>query len=145
MVSLETMGYYTDEPNSQSIPLFYRFIYPGLYNRLKTNDFEGNFSTAVCTYNAEDFCNHYEAAASGLNLEVYSVQIPNLPQFRSLFLDLFLSDHTPFLLKDIPSLMITDTAYLRTPNYHRPSDTRDTVNEEFIAKQANSLLGVLSN
>ena len=144
MVSLETMGYYSEKSNSQSIPRFYNLLFPDLYNRLKESGFKGNFSAVVCSNNAVVFCNNYESAASGMNLEVYTIPVPGNRYLRSLFIDLFRSDHTPFLLKGIPSLMITDTANFRSPHYHLASDTRETVNEEFIAKQANSLLNILS-
>ncbi len=145
MVSLETMGYYSNEPNTQSIPAFYDWAYRGLYNRLKSNQFRGNFSSSVCTYNADDFCDKYESYASSQNLEVYTIYVPTLYFIRNFFLDLFRSDHTPFLLEGIPAVMITDSANFRSPNYHKPRDTRDNVNAEFIAKQANALLRVISN
>ena len=30
--------------------------------------------------------------------------------------------------------MITDTAFLRNPNYHLPTDTADTLNYQFLAE-----------
>ncbi len=47
-----------------------------------------------------------------------------------------LSDHSPFWDKGFPALMITDTAFLRNPNYHLPSDTINTLNFEFMKKVA---------
>lgn len=144
MISLETMGYYSSQPNTQTIPILYEWGYRSLYNRLRSNQFKGNFSASVCTNNAKDFCNKYESYASSINQEVYSVYIPDLPLLRNFFLDLFKSDHTPFLLAGIPAVMITDSAYFRTPNYHKPTDVRETVNAGFIAKQANAILAILN-
>jgi aminopeptidase YwaD len=47
-----------------------------------------------------------------------------------------LSDHSPFWDQGFPALMITDTAFLRNPNYHLPSDTIETLNFEFMRKVA---------
>ena len=47
---------------------------------------------------------------------------------------LFLSDHSSFWKYGFPALMITDTAFLRNPHYHSPTDTADTLNFEFLAK-----------
>lgn len=47
---------------------------------------------------------------------------------------MFLSDHSSFWRKGIPALMITDSAFLRNPHYHLPSDTPETLNYEFLAK-----------
>jgi Zn-dependent M28 family amino/carboxypeptidase len=47
-----------------------------------------------------------------------------------------LSDHSPFWDQGFPALMVTDTAFLRNPNYHLPSDTIDTLDFEFMRKVA---------
>lgn len=46
---------------------------------------------------------------------------------------LFLSDHSSFWRYGFPAIMVTDTAFLRNPNYHLPSDTADTLNYSFLA------------
>lgn len=46
---------------------------------------------------------------------------------------LFLSDHSSFWRYGFPGIMVTDTAFLRNPNYHLPSDTADTLNYTFLA------------
>ena len=47
-----------------------------------------------------------------------------------------LSDHSPFWDQGYPALMVTDTAYLRNPNYHLPTDTLETLDFEFMRKVA---------
>jgi hypothetical protein len=47
-----------------------------------------------------------------------------------------LSDHSPFWDHGFPALMITDTAFLRNPNYHLPSDRMETLDFEFMRKVA---------
>jgi hypothetical protein len=47
-----------------------------------------------------------------------------------------LSDHSPFWDHGLPALMITDTAFLRNPNYHLPSDEMETLDFEFMRKVA---------
>lgn len=42
------------------------------------------------------------------------------------------SDHGPFWLRDLPALLLTDTANFRNPHYHRASDTPDTLNPDFL-------------
>lgn len=46
---------------------------------------------------------------------------------------LFLSDHSSFWKAGFPALMVTDTAFLRNPHYHKESDTPDTLNYIFLA------------
>jgi hypothetical protein len=47
-----------------------------------------------------------------------------------------LSDHSTFWDQGFPALMVTDTAFLRNPNYHLPSDKMETLNFEFMQKVA---------
>jgi Zn-dependent M28 family amino/carboxypeptidase len=69
-----------------------------------------------------------------------------IPQLPSQFLLVYgngegmeearLSDHSPFWDQGFPALMVTDTAFLRNPNYHLPSDSIETLDFEFMRKVA---------
>ncbi len=73
----------------------------------------------------------------------FKTQIPQLP---SEFLvvsgngmgmdEVRLSDHSPFWDQGFPALLVTDTAFLRNPNYHLPTDTMETLDFEFMRKVA---------
>lgn len=43
------------------------------------------------------------------------------------------SDHVPFWRASLPAVQITDTANMRNPHYHKPSDTPDTLDYGRIA------------
>jgi len=70
----------------------------------------------------------------------------HIPQLPSEFLtvpgngegmeEVRLSDHSPFWDQGFQALMVTDTAFLRNPNYHLPSDTMETLDFEFMRKVA---------
>ena len=47
-----------------------------------------------------------------------------------------LSDHTPFWYQGIGAVMVTDTAFLRNPHYHRPSDVPSTLDATFFTAVA---------
>jgi Zn-dependent M28 family amino/carboxypeptidase len=47
-----------------------------------------------------------------------------------------LSDHASFWDAGFPAVMITDTAFLRNPHYHQPSDTLDTLDLPFLTQVA---------
>jgi aminopeptidase YwaD len=47
-----------------------------------------------------------------------------------------LSDHSTFWDQGFPALMVTDTSFLRNPNYHLASDIMETLNFEFMQKVA---------
>ncbi|MEK6586719.1 MAG: M28 family peptidase, partial [Nitrospirota bacterium] len=53
------------------------------------------------------------------------------------------SDHTSFWEQGFPAVMLTDTANFRNPHYHRPTDTLDTLNLDFIASVAEGLMAAV--
>ena len=50
-----------------------------------------------------------------------------------------LSDHASFWDAGFPALMVTDTAFMRNPNYHLPGDTIETLDFRFMAELVKSL------
>ena len=78
-----------------------------------------------------------------------------LPAFRTIGLEVPLggekvfpvlarSDHVPFWNQGIPALMWTDTSEFRNPNYHRPTDTPDTVDYSFLRNVAQLLVACVA-
>lgn len=122
MISLEMLGYKNEEPGSQSYPPYVDATkYPN------SGDFiavAGNEPSAPLTH----------AIADSMDRAVPSLSVERLvvPGRGDQFREVTLSDHFPFWENDIPAVMITDTAFLRNPNYHKPSDTLETLNPEFI-------------
>jgi hypothetical protein len=47
-----------------------------------------------------------------------------------------LSDHSTFWDHGFPALLVTDTSFLRNPNYHLPSDSMETLDFEFMQNVA---------
>ncbi len=43
------------------------------------------------------------------------------------------SDHAPFWDRDVPAVLVTDTADLRSPHYHQPTDTPAHLDVDFFA------------
>lgn len=50
--------------------------------------------------------------------------------------DVLRSDHAPFWYKGVGAVLVTDTANLRSPHYHQPSDTLATIDRSFFAGAA---------
>ncbi len=49
------------------------------------------------------------------------------------------SDHVPFWELGFPAVLVTDTANLRNPHYHEPSDLPDTLDYEFLGAVSRGL------
>jgi Zn-dependent M28 family amino/carboxypeptidase len=54
-----------------------------------------------------------------------------------------LSDHGAFWAAGWPALLVTDTAFLRNPHYHRASDTPDTLDYGFLRRSAQKVTEAL--
>ena len=50
--------------------------------------------------------------------------------------DTLRSDHAPFWYRGVGAVLLTDTANLRTPHYHQPSDTAATLDKSFFTASA---------
>ncbi|MFW2437843.1 MAG: M28 family peptidase [Arenicellales bacterium] len=130
MVSLETMGFYSDEEGSQMYPAPLDRYYPS----------QGNFIAFVSDSTSRKFVRdfaglfrqHAEIASQGATLPV------------SLVPDVLRSDHETYVLRGIPGLMVTDTANFRFPDYHKSSDKVDSVNIENLARVVQGLIGAVN-
>jgi Zn-dependent M28 family amino/carboxypeptidase len=90
----------------------------------------GNFLAAVGDGNSRALLKVVErAAAQVLPLETLAV-----PMKGWLVPDVRRSDNARFWDAGYPALMVTDTADLRNPHYHRASDTPDTLDYGFMGK-----------
>ena len=71
------------------------------------------------------------------NLPVYSINAP------AMIAGIDFSDHRNYWKFGYPALMISDTAFYRSDNYHTPKDTPDTLDYEKMAKVMEGVLGMV--
>ena len=116
MLCLESVGYFRNEANSQYIPLSLKFMgYSTTGNYL---GIVGNWSSRPLVQGLE------RAIKAGCTLPV---AILAAPMVGTLVPEARLSDHANFWDEGYQAVMLTDTAFLRNPNYHTPQDTIDTL------------------
>jgi Zn-dependent M28 family amino/carboxypeptidase len=127
MLSLEMLGYRDPTPGSQRYPAGLEKLYP---NRGDYIGIIGNWPTWGDLLKLQrDFqkvgipCCWLPAGQRGLIL----------PATR-------LSDHSPFWDAGYPAVMVTDTAFLRNPHYHKLSDTLETLDLDFLSGVCRGLM-----
>jgi Zn-dependent M28 family amino/carboxypeptidase len=119
MICLEMLGYFSDEPGSQGFPA------PGMGLLYPTR---GNFIAVVGNTTSWGFTRGVKARMAGATeLPVRSINAP------ALLPGVDFSDHYNFWKIGWDAVMITDTAFYRNPNYHRVTDTPDTLDYERMA------------
>lgn len=124
MISLETIGAFSDAANSQRYPQPFGLIFPST----------ANFVAFVGLPGARRFL-HDVIGSFRRNLA--------FPSIGGLAPDIVpgigWSDHWAFQQFGFPAIMITDTAPYRYPHYHLPSDTPDKVDFDKLARITNGL------
>ncbi len=128
MVCLEMVGYYGHRKGDQAYPLpFMGLVYPSAPDFLAV---VGNRASRVLVARVA------RALRQGCDLPVETLAAPAfLPGVD-------LSDHRSFWKQGYPAVMITDTAFYRNPNYHRPGDTADTLDYGAMARLVDGLAAV---
>lgn len=134
MVSLEMLGYFSDEPGSQRSP-----IPPieGIFDPPTVGDFIAVATTKRHFTFAGPLVREMSRAAPELKI----VAPDFLPDWPLCPPDLLRSDHAPFMMIGRPGVMLTDTSNFRNPHYHKPSDTIDTIDAERFALVVRAVAG----
>ncbi len=130
MLSLETIGYFSEQPNSQRYPFPTNLLYPSTGNFL---GFVGNVASrdlvrrAIGTFRAQT-----AVASEGVAAPAFITGID-------------WSDQWSFWEQGYPGIMLTDTALYRNPNYHARTDTPDTIDYERLARVVKGLESVVAD
>jgi len=127
---LEMIGYCSHEPNSQLIP-------EGL--PIKVSDV-GDFIAIIANRDSNHLIKPLIKTAEQTQPQLSVKALKVFLGVEKLFPHLSRSDHAPFWESRIPAMMWTDTSEFRNPHYHKPSDTPDTLDYEFM-KSVVELLG----
>jgi Zn-dependent M28 family amino/carboxypeptidase len=119
MLSIETIGYYSDGEGSQRYPFPFSFFYPSTANFI---GFVGNISSRDLVYRAiELFRQHTAFPSEGVAAPGWMIGIG-------------WSDQWSFWKEGYPAIMVTDTALYRYDHYHTCEDTPDKVDFERTAR-----------
>jgi len=129
MICLETIGYYSEEEGSQTIPPGLPGEFPTVGNFLA---FVGNESSRYLVDAAKTaFHSASDIPAVG---GVFPEEVPGVGW----------SDHWSFWQAGFPAVMITDTAPYRYPHYHLPTDTPDKVDLEKLTEATRGIEAIIS-
>ena len=129
MVSLETIGYFSEVDGSQKYPFPINLFYPS------TGDFLGFVGNVGSRSLVRTAIGSFRTVAT---LPSEGVAAPESID------GIGWSDQWSFWQEGYPGIMITDTAPFRNPNYHRPTDTPDTLDYGRLARVVTGLEAVVS-
>ncbi|MGL5079862.1 MAG: M28 family peptidase [Microcoleaceae cyanobacterium] len=116
------------------------------------NSGQGEFLAVIGELEHRSFLEPFRQAKSNdtLNLTLNSsIKLPPIvtlpvPLKGVLTPDVLRSDHAPFWYQQIPAVLVTDTANLRSPHYHQPSDTLETLDQGFLTGSAQLVVNAVA-
>jgi hypothetical protein len=141
-VVFDPIGYMNAAPGSQIVPPGLDHVYPRQVQRLRSRGFAGD--TFLGLYRrrsvglAREWARCLAAVVGGdrvllvrdpLDLALIGPLLVAVPTARNFSR----SDHLRFWQAGLPAIQVTNTANFRNPNYHRPSDTPDTLDYVTLA------------
>ena len=120
VINLEMIGYFSDEPGSQRYPIpALKWLYGDT----------GDFVAIVGRTKEIPLVRKIRGVFLGnVGIEAKSLTLPPIIP------GVGLSDHRNYWARDIKSIMITDTAFMRNRNYHQPTDTPETLDYRRMAR-----------
>lgn len=128
MLSLETMGYFTDEPKSQRYPAIVRPFFSDV----------GNFIAFVSNGRSRPFVKRVRRVfESAVDFPVESLAASDGIS------GIGWSDHWSFYKQGYPALMVTDTAPNRYAHYHTAQDTAEKLDYQSMARVVIGLQAVV--
>lgn len=130
MVSLETIGYYSDERGSQHHPAPVSAFYPDTGNFIA-------FASDLGSHPLNSRCVRAFRARTK-----FPVETAALPEMVT---GVGWSDHWSFWQFNWPAIMVSDTAPFRNPHYHEPSDLPPTLDYARFAQVVEGLTGVVED
>jgi Zn-dependent M28 family amino/carboxypeptidase len=131
MISLEMIGYFSDDENSQDYPLRFLKLFYGS---------KGNYITLVNRFSKGTFARSFTKSYS--KNEHISTKKFTGPQSLT---GIDFSDHMNYWNRGISALMLTDTAFYRNKNYHESGDTIERLDIHRMSKVIDALVETLIN
>lgn len=130
MISMDMLGYYSDVEGSQKSPI--QSI--GNFKAPTVGDFVG----MAGILRNRPFSQALDKAMKKAEPKLKTVVVDFLPIAPP---DLLRSDHAPFLAIGVPAVILADTANFRNPNYHKATDTIDTLDLPRLTIAARGVIG----
>lgn len=125
---LESIGYYSDRPNSQRYPPLFGPFYPN----------KGNFIAVVGNIRSSWLVKRFVRFFK----EFSDFPIESISTFEFIP-GVDFSDNWSFWRFGFPAIMITDTAFYRNPNYHSVKDTFGTLDYSALSEVVRTIFLVI--
>ncbi|MEO6578783.1 MAG: M20/M25/M40 family metallo-hydrolase [Candidatus Limnocylindria bacterium] len=141
-IVFDPIGFMDPAPNTQRVPAGIDVLYPGQVARLDARQRAGDTVVAIYRRRSIDLVREWARCLAAtmdpdrilllrdpVDLPLVGPMLLALPAARNFSR----SDHLRFWQAGLPAIQVTNTANFRNPNYHRASDTPDTLDYATLA------------
>lgn len=142
-IVFDPIGFMDPRAGRQSVPAGIDRLYPGQVARLDARDRAGDTVVAIYRRSSLRLVREWAACLAAtigpervlllrdpLDLPLIGPALLAVPAARQFSR----SDHVNFWRAGLPAIQVTNTANFRNPNYHRPSDTPETLDYQTLAR-----------
>jgi hypothetical protein len=139
VLNMEMIGYYSDVPNSQTVPNGFEILFPAAVADIDADQRRGNFLTVVGNAVSQPLLDSFLVATDTYvpSLRRIPLTVPGNGQIAP---DLRRSDHARFWDAGMQALMLTDGSEFRNSNYHTPADAIPTIDIPFLTRSTKAVL-----
>ena len=144
MFSLEGIGFFTNEPDSQTLAAGFDMIFPTQTAEIVARGSRGDFIALIADQASVATATRFVVHAESVGLLTSVLDVSEALKLAPATADLRRSDQASFWVHDYPGIMVSDTANFRNPNYHCMNSTMDvasTLDLGFMTKNTQATLG----
>jgi hypothetical protein len=142
-IVFDPIGFMDARPGAQAVPSGIDLLYPGQVARLDARDRAGDTVVAIYRRSSVSVVREWARCLSAtigpervlllrdpLDLPLIGPALLAVPAARHFSR----SDHVNFWRVGTPAIQVSNTANFRNPNYHRRTDTPDTLDYDTLAR-----------
>lgn len=141
----EMIGYATDEPGSQELPVGLDLLFPDQTAEIVANEYRGDFIAVIADEGSASAVEAMSTQAEQVGIALAPLVVSNDLINNPALSDLQRSDHASFWAQGYPAMMITDTSEFRYDAYHcrDGDDVVDNLDQDFATGVVATSVGAI--
>lgn len=145
-IVLEMIGYRTNEPNTQLLPNGFSLLFGPQTREVEANETRGDFIALIADESSAGVIADMERIAEAEGANTIALTVPDELKKTSQVSQLKRSDHAGFWDRDMPGVMVSDTADFRNPHYHcsRGDDDLADLDMDFALAVTKASIGAIA-
>ncbi|MEO1054540.1 MAG: M28 family peptidase, partial [Bacteroidota bacterium] len=142
IINMDMIGYYSDQPNSQTIPEGFESLFPDVVSQISESGYKANFIVETTNDFSKPLSDLFNASAKKYVPGLKTITL-TAPDFGSDMESLRQSDHVSFWDRGYQAISLGDGGSTRSPHYHTQGDTIDKIDFDKMADVVKAALATI--